>query len=474
MKKFAAVVALLCGSVLIFSGCGRSNPKIKQKHIISYKGGHRYEKDGWICIQVNGKPISRGEQYGYLISDKYLQTLKCIKEMTFQITGADYSYFATNGIRIQKNKIPRELIDEMKGIAIGLTNAGIKTTLDDVIAWQAWVEMFACWWQQEKANYQNKARCSAFIATGNATKDREIVMVHSTFDDFWNVQWGNIILDINPSKGNRVVMQTMPGYIASTMDYYINSAGVMALETDYVGFKNYNSNKTPLYVRSRMAIQYGNNIDEFVSILNKDNNGGLAASWLIGDANTNEIAKFEQGYYYQDLEKKKDGYFYGCNVSFEPQIRNLECSDTGFSDIRKQTGARRVRLAQVIEKNYGNIDVRITKKIIADHFDVYSEKNFPSGTTICAHSDNDPKKYMSSQTSVFPDPYMPGGAVDAKITTSKLAKQMKLIAIFGRPCGIAFDARKFLKKHPQWKWQEDCLNDRKSQSWSIFPKDLIK
>lgn len=59
-----------------------------------------------------------------------------------------------------------------------------------------------------------------------------------------------------------------------------------------------------------MASQYAQDIDHWVEILNNDNNGGYANSWLVGDVKTGEIARYEQGLRYQNLARKTGGYFW--------------------------------------------------------------------------------------------------------------------------------------------------------------------
>src|SRR3712207_7473484 len=53
---------------------------------------------------------------------------------------------------------------------------------------------------------------------------------------------------------------------------------------------------------------------------------------------------------YQNLQKKSDGWFFGDNAPDDPRIRNVESSDTGYNDIRQQTGARRVRWPQLLSQ----------------------------------------------------------------------------------------------------------------------------
>lgn len=81
------------------------------------------------------------------------------------------------------------------------------------------LEITGCLWPLQKQKYidkitrQKQEKCSAFIATGSATKDGKIVMAHSTFDEFWNQQWGNVLLNIKTDDNQELFMQTFPGYI---------------------------------------------------------------------------------------------------------------------------------------------------------------------------------------------------------------------------------------------------------------------
>lgn len=235
-------------------------------------------------------------------------------------------------------------------------------------------------------------------------------------------------------------------------------------------------------MRARRAMQYGYSIQEWIELMQEGNNGSNPGSWLLGDAYTNEIARFEQGYIFQHIEYKKDGYFFGCNCVEDPRIRNLECTAVGYNDIRRQTGGRRTRWPRLLDKNNGIIDAEQGKVMLADTVDVYTQQNDDPGNiipdqatvnrgsanTICAMYDKDPRYFFSSQTGVWPDPYTPAGSLDGKITTSEWAKEMKMEAIWGRANGEPFYVDEFLKKHPQWNWQKECLEDRTRQKWTTF------
>ena len=142
--------------------------------------------------------------------------------------------------------------------------------------------------------------------------------------------------------------------------------------------------KVPEYVRARNAAQYGDSIAHWVELMDVGNNGGYANMWLLGDLKSGEIADYEQGLVYQNLQTKTDGYFWGDNAPDDPRIRNLESTDTGYNDVRQQTSARRVRWPQLLAQHDGRIDAAIGQKMLADTFDRYLGYINPSSRTITA------------------------------------------------------------------------------------------
>jgi hypothetical protein len=235
-----------------------------------------------------------------------------------------------------------------------------------------------------------------------------------------------------------------------------------------VGYQGYDVTKVPEYVRARTASQYAASIDEWVRLMDAQNNGGYANMWLVGDIKTGEIADYEQGLVYQNLRKKSDGWFFGDNAPEDPRIRNVESTDTGYNDVRQQTGARRVRWPQLLSQYEGRIDAEVGQKLLADTFDPYLGYVNPSSRTISSHYDEDPMEFVSDPNAVWNVPFYPAGSVDAKVTTAEAAAGMSLWARFGRADGAPFDAQEFLRLHPQWNWQEGYLQSRPAQPWTFF------
>jgi len=433
--------------------------------------------NGWIHVQVQGDPYERGFQYGYNVAEDYKEAVRVYEAMTYQSYGMTLSFFVNSSVEFHKSMVDQELLEEMTGIAAGLTKAGVPTTVDQIIGWNGYMEMTGYWWPTVQKNYATapkpptafaKAHCSAFVATGNATADGKIVIGHESFTEFWNGQFFNVILDITPTNGSRLVFQTSPGWIASMTDFWVAGSGITVVETTIAGYFGYDVTKKPEWLRVRMATQYANSIDDWVQIMSNGNNGGYANSWLLGDTNSNKIAQFEQGLTYQSYKVKEHGYFFGDNVVVDPQIRNLECYDTGYSDVRQQTGARRTRWPQLLNQYYGSINSSIGQIMLGDTWDPYLKKENPCSRCICSHYDVDPQYYVSDPTAVWNVPFYPAGSVDGKVTTADAVSTVSMWGIFGRADGVAFDVDYFLKEHPQWAWQQGYLQSRPSMPWTYF------
>ena len=104
----------------------------------------------------------------------------------------------------------------------------------------------------------------------------------------------NVWLDVKPSQGHRVVMQTYPGGIQSGTDYYMNDAGLIVTETTIAQTK-FDPEGIPLASRIRRVLQYADSIDSAVAILSNRNNGLYSNEWLLADTKANEIAMVRAG-----------------------------------------------------------------------------------------------------------------------------------------------------------------------------------
>lgn len=331
------------------------------------------------------------------------------------------------------------------------------------------------------ASSSSSDKCSAFMAVGNTyTAGGKIVCAHITFDNYVIGQFDNIILFIDTSSSStpekpshNILMQTFPGGIFSMTDYFVTSAKIMGTETTIGGFNAFELH-APACVRCRRAMQYSSTLDEFLANLVENNSGDYSNTWYIGHTASkgpdgkerNEIMRVELGLKYRHVEKKTDGYFIGFNACYDPRIRNLECVNDGFFDIRRHSGARRVTLDLKIKeytKDVKRISLNEAQEIISNHWDVYLQKDNKCSRSICAHYDLDPREYMSQETR--PKPYQPRGAMDAKICSTDLCNSMQFLARWGSACGTPFMKDEFCDLRHEWNYQRPYLEDRPKKTW---------
>jgi hypothetical protein len=437
--------------------------------VTRYESGYRFDCNGWIYVHIEGEPYERGFQHGRLVARELADAIKTLKRFTLEDTGQDWSYFVAAAERLFVQDGQEEFLEEIKGIADGARSAGTDVTWQEVLAWNGNMELTGYWYPGVLAgdydDGNDKTHCSAFIATGSYTEGGKVVMAHNDWDHFVDGQFANVVLDIKPAKGHRMLMQAFPGYIASMTDYFVTDAGIMGTETTIGGYSGYDPGKTAEFYRMRRATQYANNVDEWVGYMLENNNGGYANSWLLADANTGEIMRFELGLEYHAITRTKDGFYVGFNAAIDPKIRNLECGgDPTCNDVRTPMGARRVRLTQLLNDYRGKVDASIAKVILADHYDVYlQEADNPCSRTIDGHYELDPFQYWQARR-----PYSPQGAVDGKVMDSDMAKNMTFVARWGNSSGMPFDADKFLEEHPQWNDLAGFLKDRPTEPWTRF------
>ena len=445
-----------------------------------------YTKNGWLYISVSGSPQERGYSYGKAIVEEMAKIQIMVRFHIFESLGVEWEYFITVAKRLFTPYIYRhykEIYDEIFYIVKGINDFGGSITIDEMVAWNNYFTVTIDWFNSEYKNIYNKKynihltprsvvykgksneRCSAFICNGDYTLDGKIVCGHNNFSDFVEGQYGKQVLDINPTNGNRMLIQGFVGWVWSGTDFFVTSAGIIGTETTIGGFQNY-AFESPISCRIRTAMQYGNSFDDYVKILTTHNSGDYANSWLFGDINTNEIMRVELGRSYVNVEKKHNGYFIGFNATYDPRIRNLECSDTGFNDIRRHQGARKVRLTQLMEKYKGKIDLEIGKIIMSDHYDVYTKKTNPCSRTVCSHYELDAREYMSDPTR--PLPYQLRGACDGNLITTDMAKNMSFCLKYGCSCKIPFSNEKFFKEHIEWIQYKDYVFSRPYEPWTIF------
>ncbi|WP_331116951.1 C45 family autoproteolytic acyltransferase/hydolase [Archangium sp.] len=395
--------------------------------------GFRYDDGGWKYIHIEGEPYERGRQYGELVADdivRYMEKLGTWKNRQDQANGWAQVRLLTDSLFLRK--FDTEYLEEMKGIADGANKAGVKfkdRELDvlDIAALNSAVDLG----QLEDANKvsatplsgrlffkgedeQGRAgegdHCSSFVATKSATRDGQFIMGQLfMWNGYTGVHW-DVVLDVQPTKGHRFVMQTFPGGIHSGADWFINDAGIVIGETT-VGQTPFNPDGTPQSNRIRKAAQYASSIDEVAQILARQNNGLYTNDWTLADAKTDEGACFLLG-----TEKTKL-WRTGSKGKAAETPGNLK----DFIWANNNTRDLEVRKEYVPNPQNAPVDLAFNTWNRDIAFQKYFEQHGKGGIDL----DNAIRMLASS-------PINRPHACDGKVTTSEMARQLMFLAHYGK------------------------------------------
>jgi len=387
---------------------------------------YRYPSGGWIYLHIEGKPYERGYQHGHLMAreiPEYMDRCASVLGSKGPATEAEWNQYRTTANALFLRGFDREIMEEMRGIADGASDAGAKwlnrrIDLIDIAVVNVTVEMGELapavdttatgleGIDLQKPDYGKHDHCSAFAATGPATKDGKMVIGHVTWWPITLAEQTNVMLDIKPAAGHRMLIQSYPGGIESGTDWYQNDAGVVLTETT-IDQTPFDIHGTPVAFRARMAIQYSANIDDVVKVLGTQNNGLYTNEWLIGDAKTNEIAMYELGTNKTKLWRSSKnewfggtpGFYWGDNNPKDLDVRLENHPDPkGDPDyIPYVPGPRDLAWQKLYRANEGKIDEQFA--------------------------------FTAFRTA----PLVSNSTMDAKVATADMANQMLVWAEIGKP-----------------------------------------
>ena len=408
MKKTYCILLLFILVLPALLNDGLTEAAKNQSMIISseqYEKGYRYNIQGWIYLHIEGNPYERGYQHGYLLSDEIVDMLTRWSSIFPQKWS--WKKHRWDAHRLFWNKYPDEYQQEIKGIADGVTARGgtidgEPVTYKDILTMNEMYEMLSRFrtysvypyrlrsrWFMGGISYilgsfksssdEHNGKCSAFMATGDATADSRLVAAQSTFggggkDSWWHnyiAERFNVILDIKPDKGYRLLLATSPGMIWSDEDFYQNSAGMILMETTLDPLATWSRRGDPLVVRVRKAIQYSDSVDEIVNCLLEKNNGLFANDWLIGDTKTGEIASLELALHNHGLTRTKNGVIWSCNNAKNDKVRWELYSFFGMGIVGRifardfKPSNRDIKFEEMLTEHHGEIDIDIAKKIMS-------------------------------------------------------------------------------------------------------------
>jgi len=288
------------------------------------------------------------------------------------------------------------------------------------------------------------------------------------------------------------VMQTAPGLICSSSDWFLCENGIIGCETtisnlNYVpDFSKHPSDATshgdskgpkdptralhlgpkdptshgdskgpkdpkshygvPYYLRIRKAMQYGKTLDDYVEIMSLHSAGDYACTWFLGDINTGEIMMLEDGGKHIGVERTRDGIFHASNDAMTPEVAMLDTTHSNKYNPDTSSGARYLRMEYLLFDKYkGEIDTTNAKKILADHYDTSKSKYEMGKMNICKHAELEINNESKLKNNINKKRrVLKGtegslkGASDGKVVSSSMARKMQFEGRMGSSCGRIF------------------------------------
>lgn len=390
---------------------------------------YRYPTGGWIYLHIEGAPYERGYQHGRLLAGEIAQYVNRAA-LAFDPKSKEraWNFARTTADALFLRGFDKEILQEMRGIADGAAEGGAKfgnrkIDLVDIVAVNTLIELEMLnpampvtptgleRLQLRKPDYSKAMgdptqRCSAFVATGPATRDGKIVIGHITMAGLSLSEQTNVMLDVKPETGRRVLMQSYPGGIQSGTDYYQNDAGMAITETT-LRQTPFNIQGAPVAFRARRAAQYAETVDKAVELLSKDNNGLYTNEWLIADAKTNEIAMLELGTRRTKLYRSSrnewfggtEGFYWGCNNTKDLTVRLEYVPDPEGAPVHLPfvPSPRDIKWQELYQRYKGKIDEQFG--------------------------------FLAFRTA----PLVSASSLDAKLTTGEMARNLMCWAVFGKP-----------------------------------------
>jgi len=390
--------------------------------------GFRYDDRGWIVVHIEGEPYERGFQYGSLVPDEivsYITKLGVLANEADPEEGWRRLRFECDTIFLRT--YDEEYLREMRGIADGAAAAGAEAwerelDLVDIVTINSVVDLGqledaievtpnaltgeAFTAPDEELDIAPESHsCSAFVATGPATVTGDIVFGQIfMWGGYTGVHW-NVITDVVPTDGHRLVYHTFPGGIHSGADFYLNEAGIVIGETT-VSQTPWEPDSTPQSNRIRKAAQYASSIDDVERILWDGNNGMYTNDWPIADIKTGEAAILLLGTHTKKLWRTGEdmspfgtpGFLWANNNNRDSEVRKeylAQPHDRPY-DLMYSPWNRDVAFNEFYKANAGKIDAI-------------------AGVDLWATS-----------------PINRAHACDGKITTTEMAEEMVFLAHHGK------------------------------------------
>jgi hypothetical protein len=198
--RFAALLLLATTSVAAFAASPATSPDPR------LDGSYKFNEGGWTYVHLAGTPEQIGFQHGYLLAREIEDNVQVYTVTAPHADKRPWSFFREAGKTVLWPKLDPEYQAELKGIVEGLQAHGSTLDLWDIVALNGDIELSEYYLPMLNAKEKRPnppaavapGKCSAFIATGSATRDGKIVIAHSNWSSYAEGERWTVVFDIVP------------------------------------------------------------------------------------------------------------------------------------------------------------------------------------------------------------------------------------------------------------------------------------
>lgn len=335
--------------------------------IVSHEGNKIVAGNGYLqdfgslkLIYLQGSPFEIGLQQGLLIT--YDQEALAFREAAFQLfnpLAGEHSglkkietlfkqfYFDSKLLPTIKRNIPEEYLEEMRGLAVGLTRGEGPIDLESVV--------MANTYQDLGANYN---ACTSFAVFNEATIDGSLLHGRNLDSPGMEsmAQLGYIAV-FNPEQGYPFITHIYP--LSCGIMQGMNIAGLsVSMNWSFVQPSEKTLDGMPFTLLLRSLVQYASTIEEALEIIQSVPRT-MGLNILISDSKTNRAVVVEAtGERY--AVRTGDNYVYAANRFLTEYLTPVQREGWLASAFRER------RLEELIREHYGNISTSVAVQVLRD------------------------------------------------------------------------------------------------------------
>ena len=175
---------------------------------------YRFNQLGWTYVHLYGTPEQIGFQHGYLLAHEIEDNVHVFQVENKNVRQAAWSFFRDAGRTVLWPHLDAGVSGGAEGHCRGSACAGVEARPVGCCGdeWRPRADgLLSAGLMQEQAHKPippaavAPGKCSAFIATGSATKDGKIVIAHSNWSSYAEGERWTMVFDIVPASGQHLL-----------------------------------------------------------------------------------------------------------------------------------------------------------------------------------------------------------------------------------------------------------------------------